>query len=531
MDFKNWQLDLFVLGVGAVIFFGTISILAWQMPLVYNSPDENANATFAESVRTQNALLVVEPLGAELRGLLHPRSVVAVGTALVPGSFLGLPLFYGVVSKLTGPMLIRFLTPLLAVAAIFAWRRVVEVLLKSRPVVLIVALALMFHPAFLYYASRSMMLNAPFVSLLIFSAYFVFVRPTKKTEINWVVGGALLGLALWFRTVEIVWIVPIVAGLLIGYRRRIKPKMILFFIASIVLLLVPMLFLNQQLYGSPLTTGYTIHRTGSFIDSAVNVLSSGNSPVEAIFALDIKTILKHAWYYSVALFPWMSFAAAAGFLIVVGQRRPCRAARTYLIVTVLVAAWLWAFYGSFVFHDNPDPTLVTIGNSYVRYWLPIFILISPFVGELIVWLGRHIRHIFVSRLMMTVLTVAFIILNIHPTFFAADGLLSTRQNLFAFAATRESVLAATEDDAIIIVDRADKFLWPDRRVIVPLRSEETYAAMPTIITLAPLYYFGITFPPADMDYLNQEKLVGSGLQIDWVKTIGEESLYQFRLVK
>ena len=74
-------------------FFGTISILAWKMPLVYNSPDENANATFAESVRTQNALLVVEPLGAELRGLLHPRSVVAVGTALVPGSFLGLPLF------------------------------------------------------------------------------------------------------------------------------------------------------------------------------------------------------------------------------------------------------------------------------------------------------------------------------------------------------------------------------------------------------------------------------------------------------
>ena len=188
MDFKKWRLDLIVLGVGAVIFFGTISILAWKMPLVYNSPDENANATFAESVRTQNALLVVEPLGAELRGLLHPRSVVAVGTALVPGSFLGLPLFYGVVSKLTGPMLIRFLTPLLAVAAIFAWRRVVEVLFKSRPVALIAALALMFHPAFWYYASRSMMHNAPFVSLLIFSAYFVFVRPTKKTEINWVVG-------------------------------------------------------------------------------------------------------------------------------------------------------------------------------------------------------------------------------------------------------------------------------------------------------------------------------------------------------
>ena len=84
----------------------------------------------------------------------------------------------------------------------------------------------------------------------------------------------------------------------------------------------------------------------------------------------------------------------------------------------------------------------------------------------------------------------------------------------------------TEVDAVIIVDRADKLFFPDRRVIYPLRDEKTYALMLQIVALVPLYYYGITLPQADIDYLNGDKLKAMGLQIDFVENFGEESLYK-----
>jgi hypothetical protein len=47
-----------------------------------------------------------------------------------------------------------------------------------------------------------------------------------------------------------------------------------------------------------------------------------------------------------------------------------------------------------------------------------------------------------------------------------------------------------------------------------------------IVALVPLYYYGITLPQADIDYLNGDKLKAMGLQIDFVENFGEESLYK-----
>jgi hypothetical protein len=76
------------------------------------------------------------------------------------------------------------------------------------------------------------------------------------------------------------------------------------------------------------------------------------------------------------------------------------------------------------------------------------------------------------------------------------------------------------------VDRADKYLFPSRQVIVPLRAERTYAMMPVIVPSIPLYYFGITFPENDVQYLNNERLASVGLRIESVVTVDDETLYR-----
>ncbi len=524
MDFKK-RFDLIVLGILSVVFFLSSSLLTIAVPWVFNSPDENANAFFTESVAAHDRLFLEEPLNLSLHTILHPRSVISVAGLLVPGSFLGLPVFYGFVAKVIGLDLVRFLTPALAALAVFAWRRVVEVLSRSRSVAFVAALAVMFHPAFWYYSGRGFMHNVPFVCFLIFAVYFLIVRSPTKGTFSAVLSGVCLAIALWFRTVEAIWVIPSAIALLITYRKSLASKHIALLIGSCVIALIPLFILNQQLYGGVLETGYTLHEPTVAIEAVSEASATSTQAVNTLpFSFDLKSILKNAWHYSVTLFPWMSVAAALGFLIVLTRKNSMP--RAYLGLTVLVAIFLWVFYGSWNFTDNPDPTLVTIGTSYVRYWLPLFILLSPFVGELVVWVSQRVRHTSMRMAIATVLSVAMIGLNVSPVFFAEDGLFRLRQNLFAFAATKDAVLSATEDDAIIIVDRADKFLWPERRVVQPLRSDETYAAMPALAKAAPLYYFGITFPDKDVEYLNTEKLLELGLQIDLVKTLNEESLYR-----
>lgn len=517
------RIDLIVLGFSACVFFVFTSILVLGVPKIYNSPDENANATFAETVRTTDQLLIAETDNLLVGGLIHPRSVVAVADILAPGSFLGLPFFYGLLSKLTGASLIRLLTPVLVIAALFAWRSIIEHIFCSRRVALIATLAIMFHPGLWYYASRTMMHNAPFVALLIISAYLLIIR---KTDRDAIFSGAALGLALWFRTIEVIWIAPIVLGLLIAYRRTLRLERIGLFAAAMVLTLLPMPGLNEALYGQPWLTGYTAHQAASAISTTSQIIAPIQGPLATVFSLDVRSVLRNAWHYFIFLFPWMSLTAALGFLFLLRTRR----VRVYLIVAILVTIWLWLFYGSWNFHDNPDPSIITIGNSYVRYWLPIFVLASPFVAVLIDWLARRFSAL-MARHIAIGLTVLMIAANVYPTFFANDGLWSTRQNIFAFAATRDIVLDSTEENAIIVVDRADKFLWPERRVIQPLRSESTYQAMPALAAIAPLYYFGITFPQTDIAYLNTIKLAEMKMRIEYILTIGEESLYRFSFVE
>jgi hypothetical protein len=108
----------------------------------------------------------------------------------------------------------------------------------------------------------------------------------------------------------------------------------------------------------------------------------------------------------------------------------------------------------------------------------------------------------------------------------AEGLVPGAQVLERSARARAFVVARTPADAIVVVDRADKFLFPARMVLQPLRSAHTYAAICQLYPQHPLYYFGVTLPPTDLAYVRDVQLSSCGLAFVPVAAFGGETLYR-----
>ncbi|MFH1089294.1 MAG: glycosyltransferase family 39 protein [Candidatus Uhrbacteria bacterium] len=537
--------DLIMLAVASLLFFCSTQILSFISP-VFSSPDETANAFFSETLATQGKLYSFESLNAVLGDVLYPRSIISVEGRLLPIGFLGLPILFGCLIWLFGNWSLPFWTPLFAILAVFAWYAITRRLFDRR-IGLLSALLLLIFPAWWYWSARPLMPNVLFVSLLIFSVFFLLIQPIKfwQKKIGWldlILAGGFFALALWVRTFEVLWLTPVIFFSLIILRKYLSWKSVVLFFVSSAIAMLPFLFFNNSLYGAPWKTGYTVspavvqnvqsvQEDQSDSPSSLSSLSSSSTVPLLPFGLHPRTAAKNILNYGFLMFWWLTIPAIIG-LVLVWPRRVLKDEKRswrwcYFAVLAVSAIWLGLVYGSWSIFDNPDKSAVTIGNSYIRYWLPVFVLLTPLIATAVANL-TVLPFVQKKRVMISVVCfLVFFGLSTHAVFFASDdSLWPMRTRLVEVANTHEWVLQLTEANAVIVVDRADKLFFPDRRVRYPLRDEATYDLLPRIALRAPLYYYGITFPQIDLAYLNNDKLKNLGLGIELIETFGEESLYR-----
>ncbi len=112
-----------------------------------------------------------------------------------------------------------------------------------------------------------------------------------------------------------------------------------------------------------------------------------------------------------------------------------------------------------------------------------------------------------------------------------DGLLLVAKNIKKYTVIAKEVNQLVEQDAVIIVDRADKIFFPKYRVIQPFRDEVVYRLITKLAKLVPLYYYGMTLPQKDIDYLYAKKLDPTKVEIIKIKDFGVETLYKFKMLK
>lgn len=574
INFKIWFLKywqwIILLIVASSFFVGTASFNYYAQAdglIKWLSPDESSNYNFAKLYAQEGRLSFFEKYNLVSADIMHPRSYRSDQGVIKPVSFLGLILIYGYIAGLTTYKILPYLTPgFAAIGIIFYFLLIKEVFGKRNALISAMLAAVL--PPLIYYSARSLFHNVLFVVLLIMSFYFAVIMtrnkkspalaslPLRRSEpeikalkfkilkfwpdICAALAGTFLGLAIIVRSAELVWLIPAWLALWLFNIKKVGLIKLLIFLVFLAFSIGPALFWNQVLYGSYWRGGYdemnrsilniagagqAMVRSGAIKDSLVqiknNIFHFGFAPRQSV---------KMLYFYFAAMFYWLFWPALFGFgwflsRIKKWQRRHF----CYFTVYTIIFSILLFYYGSWVFHDNPDPRSHTIGNSYTRYWLPIYLGAIPLASYFFIKLSNLFRKkILIYGLRALIMAGIFYLSLQFVLFGSAEGLVQSVARQLAWRAEYKRLLSLTESRAVIITQYHDKLLFPERKVIVGLfNDDEMVRRYAVLIKYLPVYYYNFTFPEKDYNYLNGTRLAQFGLKIEIVEKITKDfTLYR-----
>lgn len=487
----------------------TFILYAW-LPLTlhsntpkFTSPDETANYFFSRTYANRSTLAVQAPLTTEMSRYLAPRSVVVRSGRLVPESFLGLPLTYGTVAKVAGTDALPYLTGAIASLTLFPFfcifRRVFSVNIARLALPI-----LAFLPPYWYYASRGFMHNVLFlcVFVMVVAVFLKIVEESRTPGWNFRFAfvGALLGIALATRSAEIVWIGPLTLIAAFILRRRIGRINLGVFVGALIFTLVPILLLNNQLYGNPLSFAARPVGTATSGDGALETTVRTVSRAALPFGVDFLTLSSNASRYLVTIFPWFTAFVLLGVgsavfdawrRTVTGLNRQAFDERdAYLAVFLFMTLVLILYYGSAVIIEYLNPDQVILGSSFLRYWLPVYVFATPFFAIGVRAVYFRIRNLPAGQVVTVCIVVVAILASATKVLVdPLQGLGSVREAAQALQADAHVVIANTEPEAVIISGDMDKAFFPDRMVVARFggTAEEFARLLRDLLAVAPVY--------------------------------------------
>ncbi len=523
---EYWLPIVLSLAVG-VLYASFVFGLPWR----FNSPDETANAFFSQRVASGQTMAADASLNNLVEGnIIHPRSIAVVAGKLVPRSFLGLPIIFGSLGKLFGSGILPYLPAIFAVVGLLALAWFANQSLNKSAGIIIIILASVL-PAFWYYQARGFFHNALFLDL-----FFVLLLCSwwllKYGKWWWyLILGLVLGLVLAVRTAEGPWI--LVCGLiwLLLNKKLIKFRYLFLTLIGAGLSFWSVLLTNKQLFGVYFSVGY---RPELGIDSVTSEPSQIISLFKEIilpFGFNLNNIWQNTQHYLIGLQWWWAVLFLIGVVyFVVNWSNKSATTRSYFIVGLLASLWLVAVYGSWSFHDNPDPGAITIGTAYLRYWLPIFIFGLWLAAEP---LSRMWSKHSLMPILVTIIGI-HILLSWWMTYHSSDdSLAQVKANIIRFEETNKIITELTPDNAVIISGITDKFFFPQRQVIVELVTDNDYQSVVKLLqNKISVYQFRTPIAATELKNKIAPTLESYGMMLTPVKVnIGEHVLYKYNLIK
>lgn len=458
----------------------------------FNSPDETANWTTANRVANGDGVAIYEPLNLEASNIIHPRSMTVLGDRIVPISFLAMPVLYGVIGLLSSPFVLPYLTAIFTTLGILAAYQVWKYYWGEK-ISLMATLLWAFHPAVWYYASRGFYHNMLFVDLLLIAWWVYIIGRSKNWPVDWLISFVLIVcVAISVRLNEIIWILPILCAAYWINRKELKWQQHVLVIAVFAIFWSAYFWLQSQILNGGLTGAYVVPQ-GEQANQLRQLMY-----LFLPFGFDIKTLGQSVESYLVVMFAPLWTVAWIGVIWNWQKIKDIYSERGrqlfYIAITIFITLWLILYYGSWGVIDTVGPSGATLGNSHVRYWLPIFALTMPLIasGILVIrsWLDKSHARLVVSAVILVLIGYSFVV-----TYFDRyEGLVDIANRLSYNRTTAEFVQNITTKDTIILGDRIDKIFFPERRVITPgdrpfYTYQEVLTGVSVILDTTPVYVY------------------------------------------
>ncbi len=547
-----------------IAFFALSSTLNYKSQtkdfVKWLSPDETANYTVAKLYAETRSLAFFEKYNLVSMDIIHPRSFRSDWGLIKPVSFLGLPIYYGKIARVFGIGVLPYLTPIIgALGLAFFYLLVKRIFGKSNA--LISTLIAAGFPVYIYFSSRSMFHNILFMAAIIAGLYFAVRMSEQKKDatshlkkhylgyIFALCSGLCVGLALTARTSELLWVGPLFGVLWLFNIRQIGIVRLFFFAYGIFAAFFPIVYWNSVLYGSLFSSGYpelnnslfALQQNGSALASTA---AAGKFAELRTLLGNIKATIFHFGFkpsqsylmftrYVHEMFPWLYWSAIAGVVLFLTSIKQYSKERWLFVLAWLsVSIILVLYYGSWIFYDNPDPKSFTIGNSYTRYWLPLYFGAIPMASLALIKITGLLKNTAAIWAVRAIALTVVITLSIQFVWNdPAEGLSVSIQKQNESRNEFKQVLEATESNAVIITRYHDKLLFPERKVVIGLFNDPNMIVeYAHIAARAPIYYYNFSYKPEDLDYLNNGLLKENGVSLIEIKPITERfTLYKLEL--
>ncbi len=509
-----------------------------ESKVIFSWPDAIANYNFVKNFELNTNFQIAEPLNLEFNNIIHPRStnINFQNGSIVPTAFLGFIFILGILTKIFGLYLVNFFTPLIAVIGVYYFFKLIRKIFDNELIGFISAILLLTLCSFWYYASLTMLSTITFISFLIIG--FFYLINSEKATYQTFLAGLFISLALTIRLNEIVWISLTVLTIALIYRKKITNKKVLYFLAGGIIPLSVLLILNYFTYGSALTFGYLANDSTQAITNRLPTeIASTQNPILNYYKLlfipfgfYIKTLISNFInYLLVFIWPYIGILVLSLILLFSNFKKTKSSIKIYLYLSLGISFLLIIYYGSWKFVDTLVLKNNTIGSSYIRYWLLINILILPFIAYAIekFWhlpLKKYTKAGLITLLLLALASYSFIL--VYKT--AGDGLLAQKRTITEYHTRAKIIENLLPTDAIILTDRTDKILFPERKVIDFNLNYKLFDSLQEQVSDYQIYYLTL-LPDIDINYINEKKIVNQNLK--FVNPIQVDNNYRiFRLV-
>ncbi len=494
---------------------------------MYNSPDETANAVVAEQIAVHSVGTIETATDAEDFLWVHPRSWVGLPGKIVPVGFFGWPVLLALLRRLLGLWLLPWVGGLLLVSSIIPFYLSLRKWFGTGASAVGVLIAFSF-PTMIVYANRGLFSNGPVLAFGLWTFWLLLRRGERGWNARLAfVTGLLAGITLSIRPIEAIWIVPWWAWAWAYHANRETWNARRFrlyvssytFLFGFLLGVVPSMLLAWNAYGSPFVIGYWLRETSPVVrDAAISA-----SPA-AISLFPFGFHPRNAWWNVRSFLFWLTWPWVALIVFAVFRRigswrkmtRPFDREHLPVVCAGWTVAWLLFLYGSGLYADHVRVGAVTIGNSFLRYLLPLALLAG--------WAGAWFVPRMRSPSMRIALVVGFVLFGGWRAFAADDeGLYFTRRELRRYAHIRQETVALLPADAVVFSARSDKIFFPVFRAVSPLPRKEEIARF-AAASRVPLALFARPLSQREKD-----DWMRVGLEPQELSPFGRETLYRLFL--